>query len=342
MPSDRRAETLHPEAQTVIDMLNAADVPPTAALSPAGARERMARLFEAPADPEPVDSVDEFLIPGPAAELSVRAYTPEGAGPHPVLVWYHGGGFVLGDLDTTDPSCRALTNACDALVLSVDYRLAPEHPWPAAPLDCYAAASWATTFADEIGGDPERVAVGGSSAGGNLAAVVALMARDRAVAESVSEIAGHDTGALPAMDWEGPPELAYQLLVYPVTHNDRRGAMPAYEENAEGYLLERSASAWFHEKYLQRSIDAFHPYAYPLQAPALDGLPPATIVTAGYDPLRDDGFEYADRLEAAGVDIVHRHYDDTIHGFFNMVGANELDHARAAIHDVAQDFHTFV
>ena len=317
--SNRRADSLDDEAQAVIDLIEQADAPPIHTLSVSGARERMRRMFVPPDEPEPVGDVADYHIQGPAGDLPVRIYTPEGEGPHPVLVWYHGGGFVLGDLDTTDPACRALTNACEAIVISVDYRLAPEHPWPAGVRDCYAAVEWACEYAGTVGGDKDRVAVGGSSAGGNLAAVVSLMARDR-----------------------GWPNLAHQLLVYPATHNDLRGHMPSYEENGEGYLLERADSAWFHEQYLARELDAYHSYAFPMQARTLTDLPPATIVTAGYDPLRDEGFAYAKRLEADGVEVSHRHYDDTIHGFFGMVGANELQHARRAIADVAADFREFV
>jgi len=338
MASDRRADSLHPEAQTVIDFLEESDVPPTHALSVMGARERMRRLFVAPEDPEPVGSVEEFTIQGPAGDLPVRTYAPaEGGEDLPILVWYHGGGFVLGDLETTDPSCRALANACGALVVSVDYRLAPEHPWPAAPADCYAAARWACDHGDTIGGDPDRVAIGGSSAGGNLAAVVSLMARDLGAGVAGSEHAsGHGPRANDA------PDIDYQMLVYPAVHNDLRGQMPSYEENGEGYLLERADSEWFHDHYLAREQDAYHPHAFPFQARSLEDLPPATVLTAGFDPLRDEGFAYAERLEEAGVPVEHRHYDDTIHGFFSMVGARDLEHARDAVGDVSEDFRSFV
>jgi acetyl esterase len=322
MATDRRADALNPEARTVVDLLADADVPPVNALSVAGARERMDRLFVPAEEPELVANVDEFLLEGADGDdLPVRAYWPvdAGDGPHPMLVWYHGGGFVLGDLDSSDAACRALANACEALVVSVDYRLAPEHTWPAPPEDCYAAAEWACEHGDRIGGDPDRVGVGGTSAGGNLAAVVSLMARD----------------------YDGP-DLDYQLLVYPSVHNDLRGRMPSYEENGEGYLLERADSEWFHHRYLDHERDAYHPHAFPLQARTLEGLPPATVVTAGFDPLRDEGFAYAERLEEEGVEVVHRHYDDTIHGFYGMVGANELEHARAAIEDTSEDYREFV
>jgi acetyl esterase len=338
MASDRRADSLHPEAQTVIDLLEEADVPPVHALSVTGARERMGRLFVAPEEPEPVAAVDDFYIQGPASDLPVRAYTPAGGGEElPILVWYHGGGFVLGDLETTDPACRALANACGAIVLSVDYRLAPEHPWPAPPADCYAAAEWACEHGDSIGGDTDRVAVGGSSAGGNLAAGGGGWGGARGAGP-----AGAEPARGPGRRAHDGPDVAHQMLIYPAVHNDLRGRMPSYEENGEGYLLERADSEWFHEHYLAREQDAYHPHAFPLQARSLADLPPATVLTAGFDPLRDEGFAYAERLKEAGVDVVHRNYDDTIHGFFGMVGERELEHARAAIEDVSEDFREFV
>jgi len=313
------AAELHPEAQSVLDLMESANAPPVHALSVEGARDRMKRLFATDADPEPVGAVDEYSIAGPDSEIPLRVYRPTGEGPHRTLVWFHGGGFVLGDLETADPLCRALSNEADATVVSVDYRLAPEHPWPAAPEDCYAATEWAVEHAGVLDGDPDRVAIGGTSAGGNLASVVALMARDR----------------------DGPP-IAHQLLVYPSTHNDLRGVTDSYEENGEGYLLERQDSEWFRSQYFARDIDASHPYAFALQARSVDGLPPATVVTAGFDPLRDEGVAYAERLDDAGVSVVHRHYPDTIHGFFGMVGAQELDHARAAVREAGEDLRDFV
>jgi acetyl esterase len=225
-------------------------------------------------------------------------------------VTFHGGGWVIGSLDTHDPVCRAVANEANCLVLSVDYRLAPEHPFPAAAEDAYAATEWAAEFAGDLGGDPDRIAVGGDSSGGNLTAAVTLMARDR----------------------DGP-DLCHQSLIYPAVNSPVLEEFDSYEENAEGYFLERESTEWFYERYVQREIDRRNEYAAPLLARDLSGLPSATVITAGFDPLRDEGFAYTDRLEEAGVDAEHEHYEGMIHGFVNLV--DMVDQSRDALGVVA-------
>ena len=246
-----------------------------------------------PGEPLPVARVEDRTIPGPDGELPVRIYWPEGTGPFPIVVFFHGGGWVICDLDTHDGQARSLCKGAGAVVVSVDYRLAPEHSFPAGPEDCYAATCWAAENAGEIDGDASRIAVAGDSAGGNLSAVVALMARDR-----------------------GGPALSFQLLIYPVTNHDFTTA--SYVENATGYFLTTSSMQWFWRQYLKDPTDAHNPYAAPMQAEDLSGLPPALCITAEFDPLRDEGEAYAARLREAGVAVTTSRYDGVIHGFFGM------------------------
>ncbi|HIG00948.1 MAG TPA: alpha/beta hydrolase, partial [Myxococcales bacterium] len=214
------------------------------------------------------------------------------------------GGFVIGDLDTHDGTCRELAVGAECLVVSVDYRLAPEHPFPAAPEDCYAATAWLAEHCAELGGDPARLAVGGDSAGGNLAAAVALMARER-----------------------GGPPLAHQLLIYPVT--DYGFDTASYRENAEGYMLTRPLMEWFWNHYLADPAQGDNELASPLRAASLAQLPPATVITAEFDPLRDEGEAYAQRLSEAGVKTEMTRYDGVFHGFFGMGAA--IDKAKQAV-----------
>ena len=304
-------DTPHSVARSFLDELESEGVPPFSALSVRGARDLHRRLSAPPTEPEPVGSVRDFRIPGPEEDVPVRVYAPEGEGPFPVLVYYHGGGWVVGSLDGVDSLCRALTEAADCMVVSVDYRLAPEHPFPAPVEDAYAAFRWVADTVDAVGGDPDRVAVGGDSAGGNLAAAVSLLARDR-----------------------GGPTPDYQLLVYPAT--DPALATDSYAENAEGYFLTRDDMAWFWDHYLASDVDAANPYAAPLRARDLSGLPPATVVTAGFDVLRDEGVAYAERLAADGVDVDHRHYERMIHGFTTKLVDPEFPQAREVV-DAAGD-----
>jgi acetyl esterase len=293
---------LDPQCLLLIDQLAAFDLDWTT-LEPA----RVRALFAAqPSPPGPaVAQVLDRSLPGPGGPLPVRVYRPAGAGsaPLPALVYFHGGGFVLCNLDSHDGACRGLANAAGCAVVSVDYRLAPEHRFPAAPEDCYAATRFVAENAAALGLDPRRLAIGGDSAGGNLTAVVALMARDR-----------------------GGPPLRFQLLIYPVT--DCNFETRSYRENAEGYFLTAKQMRWFWEHYLSEPGEAALPYASPLRAEKLGGLPPALVITAEYDPLRDEGEAWAARLREAGVPVTLSRYDGMIHGFFSM--AHVVDRARDA------------
>ena len=252
----------------------------------------------------PVARVVDRTIPGPDGALPVRVYTPEGSGPFPLLVVFHGSGFVICDLDTHDPLCRDLCARASSVVVSVDYRLAPEHRFPAASDDCLAATRWAAEHAAELRADPERIAVVGDSAGGNLAAVTALRLRD-----------------------EGGPTLRAQVLVYPVT-DYHTPPTPSYLENAKGRGLTRGVMIWFWKQYLADASEADDPRAAPLRAPELRGLPPALVITAEYDVLRDEGERYAGRLEEAGVPAELTRYAGLRHGFVGLAGPT-ADHGRA-------------
>jgi acetyl esterase len=293
---------LHPQSQALLDQLAAAGDVDLTQLPPAAVREVYAQMSLA-RSPAPVASVADRSFPGPGGDVSLRIYRPQD-GPRPALVYFHGGGFVIGNLDTHDGTCRALANASGCTVVSVDYRLAPEHRFPAAPEDCYAALRFVAEAGAELGVDPTRLAVGGDSAGGNLAAVTALLARERR-----------------------GPSLRFQLLVYPVT--DHRFDTASYQENAEGYFLTQKMMRWFWDHYLERPEHGDDPIASPLRAKDLAGLPPALVLTAGYDPLRDEGEAYAARLREAGVAAELERYPGQFHGFFSMYDV--LDDGRAAI-----------
>ena len=299
---------LHPEAQQLLSLLAAAGAPPVEESTVPQAREGLRGFVDLQGEPEDVAAVREAAVPGPAGEVPLRVYTPAGEGPFPVVVYFHGGGWVIGDLDVVDRPCRTLANATGAVVASVDYRLAPEHPFPAAFDDCYAATSWVAAHADELGGDPARVVVAGDSAGGNLAAAVAIAARDR-----------------------GGPPLAGQLLVYPATDLDF--SRPSYRENHEGYLLNTASVQWFWAHYLGAADPGDDPRAWPMRAEDLTGVAPAFVATAEYDPLRDEGEAYADRLRAAGVPVVLQRYDGMIHAFFWALGA--IPSGRRLVDDLA-------
>jgi acetyl esterase len=268
-----------------------AGFPPVHTMTGAQARATIRSRFVPPAKPEPVADVRDETIEGPDGDISVRIYRPDGEG-LPILVYAHGGGFVFCDLDSHDGLCRNIANRVPAVVISVAYRLAPEHQWPGAAEDVYTVAQWAVDNADAVGGDARRVAVGGDSAGGNLAAVTAVMARDR-----------------------GGPALAAQLLLYPVIAADFD--TESYRLFGKGFYNPKPAMQWYWDQYVPAPADRDHPYASPLRA-NLAGLPPAVVVVAGHDPLRDEGLGYADALEAAGVATVQCLFEGGIHGFLTM------------------------
>ena len=299
---------LDPQARRIIDATNALGLPPVEEMTPAQARESMRARTAALGPVEDVARVEEHQVPVEAGQISIRCYTPAGQGPFPALVFFHGGGWVIGDMDTHDGICRSLANAAACVVASVEYRLAPEHKYPVAAEDAFAATCWAARHGPQLGVDPTRLAVGGDSAGGNLATVVSLMRRDR-----------------------GGPPLVLQVLVYPVTQYSFD--TPSYHEHADGYLLTRNAMRWFWNHYLSRPEDGARPYASPLLARNLDGLPSALVITAEYDPLCDEGEAYAARLREAGVPVTLTRYPGMIHGFLRMI--NLVDKARGARDEIA-------
>jgi len=287
---------LDPQAREFLDALDAMGNPPMSEQTPEEARAGFVLLASLAGPPEDAVPTQDRTVPGPAGnEIPVRIYRPQSDTPLPVVVYFHGGGFVIGDITTHDATCQRLAAGVPAVVVSVDYRLAPEHPFPAAVDDCEAATQWVSAHATELGGDPGRLAVAGDSAGGNLSAVVARRARDA-----------------------GGPPIAFQLLVYPGV--DMTRSMPSHVENGTGYLLDADAMDFFLGNYMGNEPDLKHPDASPLFVEDLSGLPPALVVTAEFDPLRDEGEAYADRLRAAGVKVTTSRYDGMIHGFYGLDG----------------------
>lgn len=276
--------------------------------TPADAVRALLRERDLNTAPLRVGKTKNLIIPGPGGPIAVRIYTPQGTGPFPVVTYFHGGGWVIGTIDTYDASARALTKAVSAIVVSVEYRKAPEHKFPAAHEDAYAAYQWVLRNADSFGGDPSMVAVVGESAGGNLAAAVCLMARAR------GEI-------LPV----------HQALIYPVAGFDFQ--TPSYRENADAIPLDQATMSWFFEKYLQAPADGKNPWIDLVHAPNLSGLPSATIVTAEIDPLRSEGMRYAQRLLDVGIPVTYRNFKGVTHEFFGMGAA--LKEARQAVQLVA-------
>lgn len=258
--------------------------------------------------PETVAAIADRIISAPGRDIPLRIYTPEGDGPFPVLMYFHPGGWVFGSITYSDPVCRALARHTPCIVVSVGYRLAPEHKFPAAPEDCYTATKWIAAHAHEINADPTRIAVGGDSAGGNLAAAVALMARDR----------------------QGPA-LCLQVMIYGETDYYEPGTA-SYSTYAHGYGLTRDDMIWFWEQYLARKEDGIHPYAAPLCATDLSKLPPALIITAEYDPIRDEAEHYAQSLQESGVPVQLSRYNGMIHGFFRMFTL--FDQSKSALREV--------
>jgi acetyl esterase/lipase len=288
---------LHPQAQALLDARVAAGIPPTHTLTPEAARAAIiARLALAPMVPQEVAAVEDRNIDGPGGPLHVRLYWPTRDAQLPVLVFMHGGGWVVCDVGTHDALCRALSNAVGCIVVSVDYRRAPEQRFPAAVEDADAGVQWAAANAAALGGDASRLAVGGDSAGGTLAAVVSLRARLRG-----------DT-----------PAIAAQLLIYPPT--DYPLSTQSHRDNGEGYILTTADMEWYWNQYCPDVAQRQDPMASPLRANDLRGLPPAVVVTAEFDPLRDEGEAYTQRLAEAGVPVDARRFDGMLHGFVSAVG----------------------
>ena len=297
--------SLDPQIAELIATLDSG-FPPVHTMTGAQARATIRSRFVPTANPEPVGAVTDTWIPGPGGDIAVRIYRPvTAADALPVVVYAHGGGFVFCDLDSHDGLCRDLTNRTGAVLVSVDYRLAPEHPWPAAAEDLYTVTKWVADTAGTLGVNADRIVVGGDSAGGNLAAVTALMARDR-----------------------GGPALAAQLLLYPVIAADFD--TDSYRLFGAGYYNPKPALQWYWDQYVPAAADRSHPYAAPLGA-ELGGLAPAAVVIAGHDPLRDEGIAYADALEAAGVSVTRLPYPGGVHGFMTMPTLELAQRARAEV-----------
>lgn len=306
------ALALKPEARTILDVVEAAAVPLTEQTAD-DLRQAYAAL-SALSTKEEVASVRDTLAPGPGGDLRARFYRPatvlSASGTAPVLVWFHGGGWVIGDIETHDSLCRSLANAAQVAVVSVDYRLAPEHPFPAALDDALASVRWVAANAAKLGVDPNRLAVGGDSAGGNLAAIACQELRDSG------------------------PAIRFQLLIYPLL--DARYETPSMDENAEGFFLTKESLCWFRDHYLGgMNVDPGDPRVSPACAAdaAIAGVAPGLVITAEYDPLRDEGEVYGQRLRAAGVDMSVTRYDGMIHGFVSM--ADFLPDGRTAIKEAA-------
>lgn len=298
---------LHPQVKKALDAMAAAG-PPLHHLSPQEARKAILAMRATTGEPERVAKIEDRTFRGPGGQLPVRIYTPDGRGPFPVLVYFHGGGWVVGSVETVDASCRALANLAGCIVVSSSYRLAPENKFPAAAEDAYAATQWAALNVSSFHGDPSRLAVAGESAGANLAAVAAIMAQER-----------------------GTPHLALQLLLYPVMNYDFTTA--SCKENAEGYFLTTEMMQWFWRQYLTNDADGENPYASPLRVKRLQGMTPAAIYTAEFDPLRDEGAAYAAKLREAGIPVTYKCQEGLIHGYMGM--AHIVEPAKKAREEAA-------
>ena len=299
---------LDPQAQKLIDAMVALNLPAIENWTPAEARASMRQRTAGLGPMEDVAAVADHKIPVAGGEITARVTSPAGKGPHPAVVFFHGGGWVIGDIETHDGACRALTNAARCVVVNVDYRLAPEFKYPTAADDSYAALLWVVANAARLGIDPRKLAVCGDSAGGNLSAAVSLMARDRR-----------------------GPALALQVLIYPVT--DYGFDTGSYREFATGPVLTQAGMRYFWKEYLASEADGAQPYASPMRASSLAGLPPALVITAESDPLRDEGEAYAARLRDAGVPVTLTRYSGMFHGFFRFTRL--LDKSRAMMDEIA-------
>lgn len=306
---------LDPDAAAFLKRLADINAPPTHAMSPVDARSLLLPMAGLR---EQVGGIESFKVDTPEGPVPIRLYTPflrtedldraPATNGRPVALFFHGGGWVMGSIETHDNICRRMANEAKCIVISVEYRLAPEHKYPAALNDCFATTCWACERFGEFGGDPDRIIVTGDSAGANLAAAVCLRARD-----------------------EGGPRIAGQVLVYPIVdYNDQT---PSYRENADGYMLTRDTMKWFWQHYLPDGDDGSHPYLSPLRAQDLAGLPPALVVTCEFDPLRDEGRAYADRLTQAGVLTTHIAEMGMIHGYLRRL--DSFKRAQQTMRDIA-------
>mgnify|MGYP006163810729 FL=1 len=287
---------LHPQVKDLMDRRAALGFADFRDVTPAVARANaVAAKATIPSDQEPVGEITERSIAGPVGEIPIRIYRPTTEGPHPLIMLFHGGGWVIGDLDSEDSTSRGLVNRVNAVLISVDYRMAPEVRFPGAPEDCYAATVWAVQHAEELGIDASNIAVAGTSAGGNLSAAVALMARDR-----------------------GGPTIKHQVLFCPVIDHDFE--RPSVIANAEGYGLTRDGMIWFWDQYIGPDGDPLHPYASPIRAKDLSRLADTTVIAAQYDPLLDEAADYASALKDAGNDVTFTEYKGMTHGFNGSFG----------------------
>jgi acetyl esterase len=303
-------QPLDPQVKVLLDQMAAANQPPFHSQSPVDARKAMEAMLNVLGPGPEVHKVEDRKIPGPAGDIPIRIYTPAGK-PNGILVYFHGGGWVVGDLASHDYVCRVFTNETGCTVVAIDYRLAPEHLFPAGPDDCYAATQWASKNAASLGCDADHIAVGGDSAGGNLAAAISLMARDR-----------------------GGPRIRHQMLIYPVT--DSAMDTPSYKEfTADGFVLSKLDMEWFWNYYIPNAKDRENPYASPARAKDLKNLPPAHIITASHDPLRDEGEAFAELLKKAGNKVKVKRYEGVVHGFVSLQAA--IDQGKTATRELADE-----
>jgi acetyl esterase len=306
---------LDPEIQSLLAAMAAMNAPAMSQGTPEAARAAfrfMTVEMRRPEDVVPVKETEDLTIPSEHGGIAARVYRPDFSGTTPTVVFVHGGGFVIGDIESHDNQARAICAGTDSVVVSIDYRLAPEAPWPAAVDDAYTAVTWAAGSIDSLGGDPDRLAVAGDSAGGNISAVIAQRCRDRG------------------------PALAAQLLIYPGVDMDPDAPYQSRIDNAEGYFLTADDMTWFLGHYVGTAADYLDPVMSPIKVEDLRGLAPAVVATAEFDPLRDEGDAYAEALRAAGVEVDAQSYPGMIHGFFDMGPLSAG--ARAATADVIARF----
>ncbi|GJM14492.1 MAG: acetylhydrolase [Pseudohongiella sp.] len=301
---------LDPQAKLLLERIEAANAPNYEEVSPEQARIMYDKASEVLKGPNPdMHSIEESSAPGVAGDIPLRIYRPNAKRDLPLLVFYHGGGYVIGSLDSHDIVCRGISLQAECVVIAVDYRLAPEHKYPAAVEDAWSALEWIAQNSDSLGFDAARIAVGGDSAGGNLATVVSLMARDK-----------------------GLPSLCLQLLIYPGT--DLECGYPSHDSFGSDYRLTKSLIGWFMDNYFTPDDNRSHWQASPMNATDHSNVPPAFVLSAGFDPLQDEEFAYSEKLRQAGISVEHSHYEGMIHGFITMPGV--LDKANEAISECAR------